>query len=442
VMEFDLSKLTNLDSERSILGTILVNPESIFQCGDLRNEYFFLDPHQIIFDRMRTMSVMGTVIEPISVCDRLRADNQLVKIGDAPYIASLIDWASANIDYHLRSVIDSYVRRSHVNLCNSAIQQAFDLSETTESCISFTHDQLLRIAGSGNHKSALFKDFSFDVYSEIKRLSATSPYESIGLTTGIPSLDRATTGIRAGEFWVLGSWTGSGKTALLTQIVAANARNEVPLLWFTQEMTKRQVMLRIIPGLTAGRIRAKDLRNPRNMSASELALFAETQQVVDKWPLWVNDTTTLDVANLSAHARMMIQQHGIKLVAVDYLQLLKADAPNRYERFTKVSETLRELSKSTGVPVIVVSQLSRPEDKKLRPPRPFDLKECGNIENDAHVIIMPYRPQDRDGHYTLEDVISVGKQREGPTGTVKVQFSTTTLTFDPRGEDEELGGMF
>lgn len=438
-MDHDLSQLTNIDAEKAILGSILVNPEMIYRCGDIKAEYFFLGNHRSIFDRMRTMSVLGTPIDYISLYDRLRIDNQAV---EPAYITSLVDFAVSDVDGHVRSVTDYHMRREHVRMCNSAISQAFDLSETTDSCISVTHDRLLSIAGNGNHKSALFKDYSFDVYAEIDRLSKVSPYDSIGLTTGIPNLDRATTGLRAGEFWVLGSWTGSGKTALLTQIIGANARDKVPVLWFTQEMTKTQVMIRMIPGLTEGKIRAKDLRNPRNMSGAELKVFFDTQPVVDSWPLWVHDATSIDVANMSAHARMMIQRHGIKLIAVDYLQLLKADAPNRYERFTKVSETLRELAKSTGVPVIVVSQLSRPEDKKLRPPRPFDLKECGNIENDAHVIIMPYRPQDRDGHYTMEDVILVGKQREGPTGSVKVQFSTSTLTFDPRGTDEEIGEMF
>jgi replicative DNA helicase len=173
-----------------------------------------------------------------------------------------------------------------------------------------------------------------------------------------------------------------------------------------------------------------------------MKVFRETQAVIDTWPLWVNDATSLDIGQLAAHAQMMIRREKIKLIAVDYLQLLKAEAQTRYDRVTKVSESLRELAKYTGVPVIVVSQLSRPEDKKIRPPRPFDLKEAGSIENDAHVIIMPYRPQDRDGHFTGEDLIIVGKQREGPTGSVKVRFSTNTLTFDPRGEDEEIGEMF
>lgn len=439
-MEIDLSKLADVNAERAILGAVLLDNQALYHCAALGREDFSVPANQKIYTAMATLARSGKPIDPISVFDQLRSSNASV---DLEYVADLIDGVCiSDISHTVRIVSQFGLRRRYVSVCKTSAELAFDLSESADDCISITHDRLLKLVGDGKHKSHILKDYSFDVYADIERLSNTSPYESIGLPTGIKRLDNATTGLRPGEYWVLGSWTGSGKTACVTQVIVENAKKDIPVLWFTQEMTKRQVMLRMIPGLTEGVVRAKDLRNPRNMSAAQMKVFRETQAVIDTWPLWVNDATSLDIGQLVAHAQMMIRREKIKLIAVDYLQLLKAEAQTRYDRVTKVSESLRELAKYTGVPVIVVSQLSRPEDKKIRPPRPFDLKEAGSIENDAHVIIMPYRPQDRDGHFTGEDLIIVGKQREGPTGSVKVRFSTNTLTFDPRGEDEEIGEMF
>lgn len=442
----DLSQLTHVEAEKTVLGSILMDNQSIYQCGDIQVEDFFLTSHRQLFAGMKLLVEQNLPVDVITLSNHLQNTGQLKVIGDVTYIASLIDGVVGGSIHHVVKIVkDLALRRRHVQLCNAAISQAFDLSDTTENCIAVTSDRIMTLAGKSQHnRSYRMSEYSEGVYADIERLSEVDPTKNIGLPTGIKRLDDFTTGIRPGELWILGSWTGSGKTALLAQMVAACAGVGRPALWFTQEMSRRAVLLRLIPALTNGTITARKVRRPYDMSRSELELFRQTKSVIDKWPLYVNDATSLDITHLVAHARMMIQQHHVELVAVDYLQLLRAEAPNRYERVTKISEALRELSKKTNVPVVVVSQLSRPEDKKIRPPRPFDLKESGNVENDAHVIILPYRPQDKEGHFTKEDVIIIGKQREGPTGSVPVEFSTSTLTFDPRddGRTNEQEGMF
>jgi len=442
-MEFDLSKLADIAAEKSILGAILIDNNVLYQTYSMEPDDFFVASHRNIFIAMRDLAMSGAKIDAFMVANYLRSSDPPVNVS-IEVIAGMIDGVvDGKIENLVKIVHALGLRRRFVLTCKKSAEMAFDLSERTEDCISVAHDRMLQLAGDGTHKSYSLREYSFDVYENIRKIANTAPDVTIGLTTGVERLDRVTTGLRRGEYWVLGSWTGSGKTALLTQTIQANASKGIPVLWFTQEMTKRQVMLRLIPQLSQGVVRAKDLRDPRNMTGAQLKVFDDTQAIIDTWPLFVNDATSLEIVHLVAHAQMMVRREKIELIGVDYLQLLKAQgAETRKDKATAVSAGLRELAKSTGVPVIAVSQLSRPEDKKFRPPRLFDLKESGDIENDAHVVIMPYREKNRENKFTGNDLIQLEKQREGPTGSVKVQFSTSTLTFEPRGEDEEMGEMF
>lgn len=235
--------------------------------------------------------------------------------------------------------------------------------------------------------------------------------------------------------FLLGDFTVTHNTVLATQIIMENARHNVPVLWFTHEMSREQVMLRMVPLLTEGEVRGRDLRDPRNMSAAKLAYFEGTKAMIDNWPLWVQDAASMEIASLFAQAVAMVKQHKVQLIVVDYIQLVKGRGDSRYDRVTDVSNMLRELAKSYA-PVLGVSQLAKPERGDKRPPRIFDMKESGSIEQDAHVILMPYRPQSKDGSYTGEDLVIVGKQREGKTGAVKVQFDSRTLSFRPHPDDQ------
>ena len=442
-MDFDLSQLTDLSAEKSILGAILIDNNALYQTFSMEPDDFFVASHRNIFISMRDLAMSGAKIDAFMIANYLRSSDPPVNVS-VDVIASLIDGVfEARVENLVKIVHSLGLRRRFVLNCKRCADMAFDLSERTEDCIAVAHDRMLELAGDGTRKSYSIKEFSFDVYAKIRKTANTSPDLTIGLTTGIDRLDRVTTGLRPGEYWVMGSWTGSGKTALLTQTIQANASREIPVLWFTQEMTRQQVLLRLIPKLSDGVVRARDLRDPRNMTGAQLKVFDDTQAIIDRWPLFINDATSLDIVHLVAHAQMMVRREKIQLIGVDYLQLLNAQgADSRKERATAVSCGLRELAKSTGVPVLVVSQLSRPEDKKVRPPRLFDLKESGDIENDAHVVIMPFREKNRENKYTGDDLIQIEKQREGPTGSVKVQFDTSTLTFSPRGEEEEMGEMF
>jgi replicative DNA helicase len=272
--------------------------------------------------------------------------------------------------------------------------------------------------------------FSDEVYNEWEKL-ADGCGDLIGLTTSLDCLDLATTGIRKGELWLVGGRTGDGKTALSLQIAAANCRKEIPVGMFSIEMAKGDLLQRLWSH--EGKIPFQYIRYPRRLEPDTRKRIQRAMGDVGQWPFFVVEDSSLSIHKLLAKARLLIRQEKVQLLIVDYVQLLSAPARDEKERLTKVSNALRALAKDTGVPVVAISQLSRPKDGSLNArPNKFHLKESGSQENDSHVIVLTYRPVDEFGQPTGEDELIIPKQRHGPVSNERVYFDPKTLTFHER----------
>jgi replicative DNA helicase len=244
-------------------------------------------------------------------------------------------------------------------------------------------------------------------------------------------LDFVTTGIRPGETWAIGGRTGDGKTSLALQIAAANSRRDIPVGYFSIEMSKSELLQRLWSH--EGRIPFGAIRNPRCASADIRSRVIRAMTTVGRWPLFVAEDGSLSLQKLVAKARLLIRQEKLGLLIVDYVQLISAIAPNERERITKISSQIRALAKDTGVPVVAVSQLNRPKDRNPNErPNKFSMKESGSLENDANTILLIYRPMDDFGRPTGDDEIVIAKQRHGPVGNEKVSFDSKTMTFFER----------
>lgn len=265
-----------------------------------------------------------------------------------------------------------------------------------------------------------------------------------GLPTGITTLDRATTGFRKGEITCIGARPGQGKTAFAIQIAHANLLENTPVLFFSLEMSRYDLQMRAYAQHLG--IPAWAFRNPKLMSDDDWtrvgALTDNLESGAAEWPLYIDDTTALDVDELIARARVEIRCKGIKLVIIDCLQMIRVrtEVKNERERLGLISAALRQFAKAERIPVVLLSHLSRPRDgNENEVPTMFRLKESGNIERDASVVLLLYRPL-KDGDFSGEDEIIIAKQREGPVGVVLVMFNQRLLRFEERLCHEPHGG--
>ena len=251
----------------------------------------------------------------------------------------------------------------------------------------------------------------------------------VGLPTGLEPLDVVTGGLRPGELVVIGALPSAGKTAFAGQIVAANAEAGHPVGVFSLEMSRWDLGRRFLSSVTS--VSASKIRHPGHIAKEDWVALAQGAAEICDWPVWFDDSGSITVTELLARARLFITRKKVRLIVVDYLQLVRAEGRDIRERVGNVADALRQLAKAERVPVVLLSQLRRPQNVNDVPTM-IDLKESGDIEAHAHVVLLLHTPTGSDGRPTGEDTIIVGKNRNGAKGPVPVTFSAHKLRFYPR----------
>jgi replicative DNA helicase len=432
LLEYETSSLlANVDAERSVLGAILMNPRAYDEAASLGMvaDDFSLDSHRRIYRCIEELAHKGVAIDLVTLVSLLSDRRELVGVGDAAAVSSLIEGLPdrPSIKSYVRILKEKAAQRKIVHTCNAAVGGIRD-EMTSSEAMEYLRDQILQIqTGSDDAPAQRVISFSEQVYAEWEQISKGGG-DLIGLPTSVDALDVATTGIRKGELWLIGGRTGDGKTALALQITAENCRREIPVGFFSIEMAKGDLLQRLWSH--QGRIPFRRIRYPRHLDSDTRERVQQAMCEVGKWPLFVVEDGSLSIQKLLAKARLLIRQERVQLLVVDYVQLISAPARDEKERLTKVSNALRTLAKDTGVPIVAISQLSRPKDgnQNFRPNK-FHLKESGSMENDSHVIILTYRPVDEFGNPIGEDELIIAKQRHGPVSNERVVFDSKTLTF-------------
>jgi replicative DNA helicase len=377
-LEYQIDSLpANADAERSILGAVLLESKAYDEAAahGLTSADLSLDSHQRIYAAMQSVAESGRPIDTVTLPAELDSRRELDRVGGYAYIADLVTGVPdrPSIKHYIRIVKEKAALRKLVHACNSTIGSIGE-GCSSQNAIEELGERILQVqTGSDAAPAQRVIAFSDQVYSEWEQL-AEGHGDLIGLPTSLESLDIATTGIRKGELWVIGGRTGDGKTSLALQIAAANCRNGVPVGFFSIEMAKGDLLPRLWSH--EGRISFQRIRYPRNLDFDTRQRVRQAMCDVAKWPLFVVEDSSLSIQKLVAKARLLIRQEKIQLIIVDYMQLVSAQAKEEKERLTKVSNALRSLAKDTGVPVVAISQLSRPKDsnQNLRPNK-FHLKE-------------------------------------------------------------------
>jgi replicative DNA helicase len=419
-----------LDSERSTLGSILLNGSSYAEAAQQLNaDDFSLSSHRIIFRTIARLAGTSEVIDLVTVVAALRDSRELEAIGGAEYAASLIDGVpdGPTISAYTRRVKEKSLSRRLIHAANAAVARAMDGEPTSEVAASLM-DSVLDVGAVRQGKSLTsLHDLMPEVLRDMETESQAG--KLVGLPSGLAVLDQMTGGFRRGELIVIGALPGRGKTAFGCQIVVANAEVKNPVGVFSVEMSRGDIGRRLLSAV--GPISAVKIRNPHMLTSNEWPKLAESAAEIRNWPVWLDDTGNLSVNDLVTRAKVLVSRKAVELLIVDHLQLVQADSRDVRERVSKVAEACRQIAKAEQITVVLLSQLRRPQNANDIPTM-LDLKESGDIEAAAHVVLLLHTPDGQDGSSTGEDLVIIGKNRNGPRGPIPVFFNRSNLKFHAR----------
>jgi replicative DNA helicase len=428
---------SNVDAERSLLGSVLVNNENYYRIVELlRPEDFYLDAHRIIFRHMTALMENSRAIDLITLQDQLLRNSSLESSGGIGYLSGLLDGIPhlLNIEHYIEIVRDKAMLRQVINTASKTMAEAFDQAEPADVILDKAEQALFSL--SERRTKVGFVSVR-DMEEDQKRL-LTKLYEDKEMITGVPTgftdLDRMTSGFQSGDLVILAARPSMGKTALALNMAQHVAlRRELPVGIFSLEMSKQQLLMRFL--CAESLVDAHKVRTGY-IGKDDFHQLIDALATVTRAPLYIDDSSSLTIMEMRAKARRLKAEHGLSLLIVDYLQLMSGygKVENRVQEISGISRGLKGLAKELEVPIIALSQLSRAPEQRQGDHRPqlSDLRESGSIEQDADVVLFIYREevykQDEENAGKADLIIS--KQRNGPIGTVKMAFLKQYTKFE------------
>jgi replicative DNA helicase len=418
----------NLDmTERTVLGAMLLG-ESV---EGLVPEDFYLDSHRRIFARMQAISSSGEALDLISLHRSLAHARELEAVGGLGYISDLTSDVPRRTSMagHVKVLRQEAQRRRIAMLCALAQERAQD-GDDPEEIIAELSSSALGVQMAGSELRPIHIAEYVPAFVESLHEQRNHPGACLGVPSGIASLDRCTTGWREGELTYVGAHPGRGKSAFMLQAMYYAATHGIPVGCISLEMRANQLMRRLAVLHTG--LNSRKLRDAREMNVSEYEHVRREALGLGELPIEMQDRSGLRPAQIASLARQMVA-NGARVIFVDFVQIIHEDGRERREAINRVSASLRDTCKALNTPFVVASQLARRDADPNRRPTLQDLRESGNLEQDAHNVLMLFRPKDKSsGEWTGEDEILIEKQREGVTGIVNVKYEDQNLLFIER----------
>jgi replicative DNA helicase len=430
----------NIEAEQSLLGGLLVDAESMNKVADIIGSAdFYRDSHSKIFALITDLYERNDAIDMITISSLARDRGILEGIGGVTYLNTLVDLmpSSANIAHYAKMVKEKSLLRRLMNVATEIIEKGFDAETNVDGYIDEAEKMIFQVA-ENKFKPAFFpiKDFVMENVKTIERLYDKKQTVT-GIATGFADLDKLTSGLQNSDLIIVAGRPSMGKTAFamnIAQHVATMKENSVPVGIFSMEMSKEQLVTRLLS--SESDIEHTKLRTG-TLSSAEWPRLAEAAGRLSDASMFIDDSPALSVLELRARSRRLKKEHGLGLLIVDYLQLMRgrAGADRREQEISEISRFLKALAKELNIPVIAISQLNRAPEQRAendRRPRLADLRESGAIEQDADVIMFIYRDEvynkEKEDNKGVAEII-IGKQRNGPIDTVKLAFIDKLTTF-------------
>jgi replicative DNA helicase len=439
VSAFEQLPPQNIDAERCVLGAMMLNNEVVGSAFEiLRDEagdVFYHDPHRHIYAAMLTLYKHGTPIDMMTLLEQLNRKGTLEKAGGPAYLADISGAVptAANIEHYANIVLDNAILRKLIESCTAIAGKAYKTPEKVSDLLDEAETAIFKIAEKRQltpiHKvSDLLEATIKHIEFIIKSRSGIT-----GIPTGFSDLDEMTSGFQKSDMVVIAARPSVGKTAFALNI-ASNAalRNDKNVLLFSLEMSKEQLVLRLI--CMEGNINSRRLRTGF-LAQNEFPKLTEAADKLSRASIYIDDTPGIGMLDLRSKARRHALQHGLDMVIIDYLQLMSppstARRENRQVEIAEISRGIKGIARELDIPVIALSQLSREAEKDdLGQPKLSHLRESGAIEQDADVVIMLARPPKSEQEENRDLInVSLAKQRNGPTGEFKLMFDRNLQRF-------------
>ncbi|MEC9345667.1 MAG: replicative DNA helicase [Pseudomonadota bacterium] len=463
----------NLEAEQQLLGALLYNNDAASRVMDfLKPDHFHQPLHGRIYDAILTLIERGELASPVTLKNRFETDPAMREMGGAAYLVDLTARAVNTIraEEFARILYDLFLRRQLILLSEEMAEngRSADLTLTADKQIESAEARLYSLAEAGEVHND-FRPFRVAVTESLESIEAAYKREGrlVGVTSGLRDLDNWLGGLHRTDLLILAARPGMGKTALAVTVGLNAARAYRPVRddtgrvvdaegavvgIFSLEMSREQLATRIVSEQT--RIRSTDLRKGTIDRDTYVNRVVPATQELSDLPLYIDDTPAISIAQLRSRARRLKRQHGLGLIIVDYIQLMRPSGTkrteNRVQEITEITQGLKAVAKELNVPVLALSQLSRAvEQRDDKRPQLSDLRESGSIEQDADVVMFIYREayyeqknKPDEGDYAameawqakMSDIynkteVIIGKQRHGPTGTIELFFEPEYTTF-------------
>ncbi|MCD8496952.1 MAG: replicative DNA helicase [Alphaproteobacteria bacterium] len=470
----------NVEAEQGLLGALLVDNRGMEKVGDfLKPQHFFTPVHARIYESIFTLIDRGQNASPVTLKGYFENDPELETLGGAGYLADLAASVVSvvNTEDYGRTIYELHLRRELITLGEDVVNEAFehDLDRTASDTIETAESRLFTLAESGDSRAAFttLRD-SVLVAIDLAEKAFKTQGNVTGVTTGLTDMDKKLGGLQNSDLLILAARPSMGKTSLAVNIAFNAAKRYAEtggkeggiVGFFSLEMSADQLATRILAdqsGISGDAIRKG------NIKQEDFRKFVEASHTLSQVPLYIDDTPALSIGAVRTKARRLKRQHGLGLLVVDYLQLLRGNgsrqsAENRVLEVSEITRGLKAIAKELNIPVVALSQLSRAvEQREDKRPQLSDLRESGSIEQDADVVMFIYREeyylsrtepevgtekhlewQERmaKAHNIAETIVA--KQRHGPIGTVKLFFDPNLTRFsdlDP-GRYGDIGGGY
>jgi len=434
-----------IDLEEAVLGAMLIDKKGVDEVIDiLQPDAFYKTSHQYIFESIFKLFKSSEPIDLLTVSAALRKNEKLDSIGGEFYLVQLSQKvsSSAHIEFHARIILQKFIQRSLIKISNEIIESSYKESTDVFDLLDEAESKLYDVT-QGNIKNPSESAQNLVIKAK-RRIEEISKKDGLsGVSTGFEKLDKLTSGWQPSDLIIIASRPGMGKTALtLSMARNISVLKNIPVAFFSLEMSSLQLITRLISsetGLSSEKLRTGKLKDYEWQQLNSKVGFLE------KAPLFIDDTPSLSIFDLRAKARRLSSQHKIKLIIVDYLQLMTTGsnnkAGNREQEISTISRNLKALAKELDIPVIALSQLSRAVETRGGTKRPMlsDLRESGAIEQDADIVSFIYRPEyygmdewDDDERSSAEGQAEfiVSKHRNGALDSIRLKFISTLGKFE------------